>query len=100
MFGLNEIDIQKINSVFEQFPGIEKAVIYGSRAKGNYHDGSDIDLTLSGKELNLQTLLQIENLLDDLLLPYDMDISILSKIENPDLVDHIQRVGEIFYERI
>jgi len=97
-FGLKQNHIDAINSVFNQYPEITKATIYGSRAKGNYRNGSDIDLTLTGKNLNLTTLFKIENQLDDLLLPYKIDISILHKIENPDLVEHIERVGIIFYD--
>lgn len=47
-FGLNQETISKIQSVFYQFPEIEEAILYGSRAKGNYKEGSDIDLTLKG----------------------------------------------------
>ena len=97
MYGLKEIHIHKINSVFANYEAIDKAILYGSRAIGNYRNGSDIDLTLVGKKLDLTTLLAIENELDDLLLPYKIDLSILHKIENKDLVDHIERVGIVFY---
>ncbi|HIP47690.1 MAG TPA: restriction endonuclease subunit S [Lutibacter sp.] len=97
MYGLKDKHIKAINSVFSKYPQIEKAILYGSRAKGNYRNGSDIDLTLVGNDLDLTTLFKIETKLDDLLLPYKMDLSILHKIENPDLVDHINRVGITFY---
>ncbi|MDC9722283.1 MAG: nucleotidyltransferase domain-containing protein, partial [Urechidicola sp.] len=100
MYGLKEKHIKAINSVFSKYPQIEKTILYGSRAKGNYRNGSDIDLTLVGDDLDLTTLFKIETKLDDLLLPYKMDLSILHKIENQDLVDHIERVGITFYERI
>ncbi len=97
MFGLKDTHIKLIQSVFSSYSSVDKAVIYGSRAKGNYSSGSDIDLTLMGDELNLSTLLKIENELDDLLLPYKIDLSVFHKIENPDLIEHINRVGIIFY---
>ncbi|MFW5831739.1 MAG: nucleotidyltransferase domain-containing protein [Prolixibacteraceae bacterium] len=50
--GLKDETIQKITSVFEKFPQIEKAILYGSRAKGNFKTGSDIDLTLIGEQTN------------------------------------------------
>lgn len=99
-YGLKESTIQKINSVFENYSQVDEAIIYGSRVKGNYQNGSDIDLTLKGKFLSLQLLFSIENDLDDLLLPYKIDLSIYDKIENQDLIDHILRVGISFYKRI
>jgi type I restriction enzyme S subunit len=97
MFGLKSHDLTKIWSVFMLHPELDKAIIYGSRAKGNYKPYSDIDLTLVGKDLNLSLQNKIENELDDLLLPYKFDISIYNTIANSDLVDHINRVGKEFY---
>ena len=99
MYGLKEIHIHKINSVFANYKAIDKAILYGSRAIGNYRNGSDIDLSLVGKKLDLTTLLAIENELDDLFLPYKIDLSILHKTENKDLVEHIKHVGVVFYEK-
>ena len=88
-----------MQSIFAEYPAIDKVILYGSRAKGNYREGSDIDLTIVGQNLDLNLLTKIENKLDDLLLPYNIDLSILHKIENPDLIEHIERVGIIFYEK-
>lgn len=97
-YGLTEIDIQLIQNVFEKYSEIKKVVIYGSRAKGNFKPASDIDLTLFGENLNLTIQQKIENELDDLMLPYFFDISIFNQISNPDLVEHIERFGIVFYE--
>ncbi|WP_025916044.1 nucleotidyltransferase domain-containing protein [Herminiimonas sp. CN] len=99
-FGLTESTIGKIAMVFSQHPEIEKALLYGSRAKGNYRRGSDIDLTLIGDALSHALLSRIETQIDDLLLPYTVDLSLFKHIDNPDLVDHIDRVGIVFYEKI
>lgn len=98
-FGLKEHTIEKVREVFAQFPELEEVILYGSRAKGNYRPGSDIDLTLKGKGINLRILNRIADQLDDLLLPYTFDLSIYDHIENPDLVDHIRRVGKVFYRK-
>ncbi len=97
MYGLDQEDIQKIISVFQNHNDIKTAILYGSRAKGNYKPYSDIDLSLKGDDLNLSKLFAVETELDDLLLPYKMDLSIYHQIGNPDLVDHIKRVGIVFY---
>ena len=98
-FGLKEATINKIMAVFEKYTQIEKILLYGSRAKGNYCNGSDIDLTLIGDQLNYSQLSSIESDIDDLFLPYSFDISIFKDIDNPDLVDHINRVGVVLYEK-
>lgn len=98
MFGLKEHTIEAIQKCFRQYEGIEQVVIYGSRAKGNYKRGSDIDLTIVGN-LNFSQLLKLEIELDDLLLPYIIDLSLKSNISNPDLLNHIDRVGKIFYDK-
>ncbi len=99
-YGLADEDIEKIQEVLTNYPLVEKTVVYGSRAKGNYRHNSDIDLSLQGEGLTLSHLSSIENDLDDLLLPYTIDLSIFHKIENPDLVAHINRVGLVFYQKM
>ncbi|GAB1534716.1 nucleotidyltransferase domain-containing protein [Geovibrio sp. ADMFC3] len=98
MYGLSDETVQKIQNVFAEFPQVLKAVLYGSRAKGNYKTGSAIDLTLFGTELNLQIQQKIEHRIDDLLLPYSVDLSVYNDISNEDLKEHINRVGITFYE--
>jgi type I restriction enzyme, S subunit len=100
MYGLKDIHIKKIQSVFSNYKAIDKAILYGSRANGNYRNGSDIDLSLVGSALDLNLLLRIETELDNLLLPYKIDLSIFQKIENADLIEHINRVGVVFYKTI
>ena len=76
-----------------------EAILYGSRAKGDFQPGSDIDLTLKGEVLTLKDIAEIKTTLDDLLLPYLFDISIFEHIDNPDLLEHIQRAGISIYKR-
>lgn len=93
-FGLDAKTIERLRLVFSRYPQIEKVLVYGSRANGNYKPGSDIDLTIIGKSIDLSTRLKIEGEIDDLLLPYKVDLSLFHEIENPDLIDHIRRVGK------
>ena len=66
---------------------------------GNFRFNSDIDLTLIGKKLSLTEIFQIENELDDLLLPYHIDLSLFHQIDNPELVRHIEEQGKILYQK-
>jgi len=99
MFGLKTSTIEKINKIFAAEPAVIQVILYGSRAKGNYRNGSDIDLVIESEEMTLGQLFRIENELDDLLLPYRIDLSLLHTICDQDLLDHINRVGILFYEK-
>ncbi len=96
-YGLSDDVINGIRNVFRSFPELEQVILYGSRAMGNYRNGSDIDITLKGAELNLQVMNRISLSLDDLMLPYTFDISIYDHIDNEELRSHIKRRGVVFY---
>jgi len=98
-YGLTEATAEKICGVFARFPEIEKAVLYGSRAKGNFKTGSDIDLTLYGAALTPDLRSTIASELDDLLLPYTIDLSIFAELDHAELREHIECVGVVFYQR-
>jgi predicted nucleotidyltransferase len=98
-YGLTENNLSKIKLILEQFTDVEKAYLYGSRAKGNYKPASDIDLVLKGNQLTIRQLSNISLQLDDLLLPYKFDVSIYHQINNDDLIDHINRVGVNLYSK-
>jgi predicted nucleotidyltransferase len=96
-YGLNEKTIESIKAVFTRYKQIDQVILYGSRALGNFKNGSDIDLTLVGNGLSFSTMNKIWNDLDDLLLPYTFDLSIYSELINTDLIEHIETNGIVFY---
>lgn len=99
-YGLRPSVVQDLCGVFARYPQIEKVLLYGSRAKGNYRNGSDIDLTICDNgEMTLQHVSRILNDIDQFLLPYMFDLSLLKQINDPDVLDHIRRVGVAFYVR-
>lgn len=97
-FGLPAAALRALRDTLARHAHVQRAIIYGSRAKGNYRPGSDIDLTLEGAELDYRELLSIEGELDDQLLPYRIDLSLLSHIDNPALREHIARVGQVLWQ--
>jgi predicted nucleotidyltransferase len=88
----------KIKSVFTRHPAITRVRLFGSRAKGNYRVGSDIDLVVMANSLALGELLTIEMELDDLLLHYTVDLLVFSKLDHQELIEHINRVEMNFYQ--
>ena len=98
-YGLPDSTCATVRQILASYPQIEKAVLYGSRAKGNYKAGSDIDLTLFGTALNHTLLMSISTALEESDIPYTVDLSLFDQIETPTLREHIERVGQVFYER-
>lgn len=97
-YGLQSGQIAKIQRIFMKYP-VEKAILYGSRAKGSYKENSDIDIVLQGITLGARDISNIETELDELLLPYKFDLSIYHHLKDSDILDHIQKIGIIFYQR-
>ncbi|MGM0580854.1 MAG: nucleotidyltransferase domain-containing protein [Bacteroidota bacterium] len=98
-FGLPESLIENITNILQNHSEVEVALIYGSRAKGNYREGSDIDMVLMGEQLNETIRDQIFWEIDELNSPYTLDLSIYHQITSQELIQHIDRVGKALYQR-
>ena len=99
MFGLKENNIAEIKTILMQFPEVKSAKIFGSRAKGNYKNGSDIDIALFGENMSTTIAWKISGILnEETIMPYHFDILSYKNLKNNDLVSHIDRVGLGFYE--
>ena len=96
-YGLKNNELEKLNALFASDKKVEKVILYGSRAKGTYRPFSDVDITLVGDTLTHDDLTRIILAIDDLLLPYQFDISVLHTIRNQDLLDHLARRGITIY---
>lgn len=99
-FGLKQTDLAVIVSLLEKHSSVESALIFGSRAKGNFQNGSDVDIAIKGKQLNFDIVNQISYWLnEESLMPYKFDILNYHTINNQDLIEHIDRAGIEFYRR-
>lgn len=100
-FGLSQTTLTFIKKVFSRYPQIIKVRIYGSRAKGNYTHGSDIDMTIiDDGTLRHEDFLEIIGTFEESNLPYMCDISLFRDLQNVDLIEHINRVGKTIYEHL
>ncbi len=99
MFGLKQDDIDAIIKLLRTYPQIEQAIIFGSRAKGNYKTGSDVDIALKGNNIDEAVWKIHYELEEESIMPYYFDILNYNKIENKDLIEHINRAGIVFYNR-
>ena len=97
-FGLSDSVIVELQDVFRRHKNISKVLIFGSRAKGNYREGSDIDLVATGNNLDYIQIIKILTEIDDLELLYSVDLLDYNKIIGTPIGDHINRVGQVFYQ--
>ncbi len=95
-FGLPERTLMELREYFSKQDNIEKVLIYGSRAKGTYHNGSDIDFAIIGKNINSA---KISGELDDLPTPYSFDVLDYNSINHEGMLKSIQNDGKVFYTR-
>ncbi|MFM9102891.1 MAG: nucleotidyltransferase domain-containing protein [Cyanobium sp.] len=97
--GLSPATLAAIQHVLAGHPALEQTILYGSRALGRHRPASDIDLTLIGSGLSPTTLSRIDSELDDLLLPWVIDLSRFACLTHPGLLAPIERVGQVLVQR-
>ena len=98
-FGINAEAYKWIQRALNVCPEIDEVIIFGSRAKGNYSPGSDIDLAIKGTDLEYNYPEKVRHMLEDgLYTLYFYDVLDYNKISNPALKEHIDRYGKLFYK--
>jgi predicted nucleotidyltransferase len=98
-YGIPDSDLDDLLSELRKNSKISEIILFGSRAKGTYRNGSDIDIALKGRKLNLNDILDATMDIDKLLLPYKIDLVIYTRINEPALIEQINRVGVILFKR-
>lgn len=100
-FGLLDVDIEIIMQILRKYPKVEHAYIFGSRAKCNFKNGSDVDIALKGTDLDFDTISQVSYWLnEETNMPYRFDVLNYKSINEPKLQEHIDRVGIEIYSRL
>lgn len=98
-FGLKDSDLEYIIENIKKISEIKKAVIFGSRAKGNYKLGSDIDIAIYGEEITFDIISKVHSQLEDESpMPYLFDIVDFTHLNHKELREHIEKVGKVIYE--
>lgn len=99
-FGLIDGDLSSIVRAISSFEEIDKATLFGSRAKGNYKSGSDINIAIYGQEVNMHIVSKLHLLLEEQsLMPYMFDIVDGTHLGHEGLREHIDRVGQVIYSK-
>ena len=90
---------EEIRAVFRRHPEVQRATLFGSRAKGNFREGSDIDLALEGNVLERRHLATMLGELEETQIPQRVDLLLKKTLRHQELLDHIERLGVVFYDR-
>jgi len=99
-FGLTDRDMRTIRSIFEKYDELSCVHIYGSRANGNYHAGSDIDLAVMDEELSDVLIRRMKSDFEESSLPYFVDIVHFPSLQHESLKEQIRQAGVPFYNAI
>ncbi|MGB3293679.1 MAG: nucleotidyltransferase domain-containing protein [Phormidesmis sp.] len=99
--GLTAQDLAHIRAAAAELTEIAQVILFGSRAKGTYQQGSDVDLAISaisGKGITHSTVLRLsESLNEERPLPYFFDVVNYDSLEDEPLQQHIDRVGILLF---
>jgi predicted nucleotidyltransferase len=99
-YGLRQQDLDEIIVIIRQFAVVESALIFGSRAKGNFKKGSDVDVAIKGTFVTRDDIAALSFALnEDSAMPYFFDIVQYETITEKALVEHIDRVGQVIYSQ-
>jgi len=98
-YGLDISEVEALREIFMRHEPLEKAVIFGSRAKGNHREGSDVDIALTGPTMQFSDIVTLSLAIDELYLPFRVDLVLFNRIKEKALVSHIERVGKVIFEK-
>lgn len=99
-FGIPKDLLLNLKEIFSKHSEVNCVKIYGSRAKGTFREGSDVDITLIGNDIDNTILNNIEFEIDELDSPYLFDVSIYSQLSSVNLKEHIDRIGIEIYSKV
>lgn len=98
-FGFTDRDMRSIENILSSCPEVKMVYLFGSRAKGNYRLGSDVDLAIMNDGVSTGSVTKLQNEFIESSLPYRIDLVDYTRLTNQEFIDHIKRVGIPFYKQ-
>ena len=99
-YGLSDKQLQEIIAIFVKVPQVEKAILFGSRAMGNFKEASDVDIAIMGEHADFRIAAHLKyELEEETYLPYFFDIIAYNTIDNEALKEHLQKYGKEIYTK-
>ncbi|WP_036904510.1 nucleotidyltransferase family protein [Prevotella sp. AGR2160] len=98
-YGLEDRYLSELREILASIPEIEEAILFGSRARGDYRRNSDIDLSLTGEQLEQHHIVELRNKLYESRIPYFFDINIFRGLKSKTFIENILHDGVIIYKK-
>lgn len=98
-FGISDDIFNELVSSFKNDVLLQKAYVFGSRARGNYTDRSDLDIAVLGNNISSRQLNLLKDRLDNLNTVINFDIIDANKIKKKVMLDNILKEGVLIYDR-
>lgn len=99
-WGLTDEDMNTLRGIFSTYKTIEVVKLFGSRAKGNFKKGSDVDLAIIGTNLTPPVLANLSfKLNEETIMPYHFDVVDRNNLRSQQLAEHIDRAGKIIFQQ-
>ncbi|WP_404359244.1 nucleotidyltransferase family protein [Methylotuvimicrobium sp. KM1] len=99
-YGLTDAQWQEITAFIEQYPEVEQAILFGSRAMGTFKEASDVDIAIKGEKVTASLAQRIKfDIEEDTYLPFFFDMVAYPSISNDALKQHIDDKGVVIFRR-
>lgn len=93
-YGLTEAQLEETLRVIASVENLKHAVLFGSRAIGNYKEASDVDIAIDGEGVDVMVASHLKYLLEEeTFLPFFFDVVAIPTLEDKGLLEHIRTEG-------
>lgn len=96
---MNDFILEEIAKIAEQY-GVERVLLYGSRARGNHSPVSDYDIAIYGKHISTADRVSLSHDIDEIRTLKKIDLVFLTDIDDTEFAQRIREEGVIIYEQI
>ena len=97
--GISQRFIHELQSYCSENDQIEKVLLFGSRARGDFHRSSDIDLAFFTKKSSHTAQNLIEHRIQEMPTPLKVDIIFFNRLAKEKMISNIKKEGVAIYEQ-
>ena len=93
VFDTVESVLAEVKRIIQEYPKIEKVILFGSRARGDERYNSDIDLCVFAPETQYDMFSDFASAVDDIYTHYSFDVVFFPHLNNETLKNDVLTEG-------